>query len=200
MNRRHLFFLATLLAGLIWLSSTPLRTAAGGQKNPDVTPVPVGAIKSESSMVLVDVVVTDKKKRFLKDLTQKEFQVFEDGTEQPVVSLTREGDIRPDSPGRQRYMVLFFDNSSTNPEFQMIARDAARKFVEMAASPNRMMAVVDFDNGLHVPLHRFLRPGIPLVAVNFKLPADKLKYRLEVWGRDSEGNVSGTRSGIFTIE
>ena len=47
-------------------------------------------------------------------------------------------------------MVLFFDNSSTNPEFQMIARDAARKFVEMTASPNRMMAVVDFDNGLHV--------------------------------------------------
>ena len=31
----------------------------------------------------------------------------------------------------------------------MIARDAARKFVEMTASPNRMMAV-DFDNGLHV--------------------------------------------------
>jgi VWFA-related protein len=100
--------------------------------------------------VLVDVVVTDKKKRFLKDLAQKEFHVFEDGAEQPIVSLTREGDIRPDSPGRQRYMVLFFDNSSTNPEFQMIARDAARRFVEMTASPNRMMAVVDFDNGLHV--------------------------------------------------
>ena len=150
MNRRHLLLSATLIAGLIWLGSTALLTAAGGQKNPDVTPVPVGVIRSESSMVLVDVVVIDKKKHFLKDLTQNEFRVFEDGVEQPVVSLTREGDIRPDSPGRQRYMVLFFDNSSTDPEFQMIARDAARKFVEMTASPNRMMAVVDFDNGLHV--------------------------------------------------
>lgn len=54
-----------------------------------------------------------------------------------------------------------------------------------------------------VSLDRFARPGKPLVAVNFKLPADKLppgRYRLEVWGRDSEGNVSDTRSGIFTIE
>jgi VWFA-related protein len=101
-------------------------------------------------MVLVDVVVTDKKKHVLRDLPQKDFHVFEDGAEQTIVSFSREGDIRPDSPGRQRYMVLFFDNSSTDPEFQMIARDAAGKFVDMTASSNRMMAVVDFDNGMHV--------------------------------------------------
>ena len=66
------------------------------------------------------------------------------------------------------------------------------------AKDNRMVYSSD-----SVPLDRFVRPGIPLVAVNFKLPVDKLppgKYRLEVWGRDSEGNVSGTRSGIFIIE
>lgn len=112
MNRRHLLLSATLIAGLIWLGSTPLRTAAGGQKNPDVTPVPVGVIRSESSMVLVDVVVIDKKKHFLKDLTQNEFRVFEDGVEQPVVSLTREGDIRPDSRGDS---ATWFCSSTTPP-------------------------------------------------------------------------------------
>jgi VWFA-related protein len=143
-----------LLLTFGWLAMVPVRTPAapGKEKNPSAqaeTTAP-GIIKSEVSMVLVDVVVTDKKKHFLKDLTQKDFHVFEDGAEQNIVSFSREGDARPDSPERQRYMVLFFDNSSTDPEFQMLARDAARKFVDLTASPNRMMAVMDFDNGLHV--------------------------------------------------
>ena len=151
MFRRQILFLICILVGLSWLSFTPRRTpAAGGQKKPETITVPTGVIKSETSMVLLDVVVTDKKRHVLKDLEQKDFHVFEDGAEQNIVSFSREKDTRPDSPGRKRYMVLFFDNSSTDPEFQMGARDAARKFVDMTASPNRMMAVVDFDNGMHV--------------------------------------------------
>jgi VWFA-related protein len=152
MFRYRLIGASGFLIALAWLGLAPLRTPAvsGGQKKPETVPVPTGVIKSEASLVLVDVVVTDKKKHVLKDLTQKDFHVFEDGAERNIVSFSREGDIRPDSPGRQRYMVLFFDNSSTDPEFQMVARDAARNFVEMTASPNRMMSVVDFDNGMHV--------------------------------------------------
>jgi hypothetical protein len=85
-----------------------------------------------------------------------------------------------------------------NPLLENRALQVGILFKILDNASNRMVYSSDT-----VPLDRFVRPGKPLVAVNFQLPADKLapgKYRLEVWGRDSEGNVSDTRSGIFTIE
>lgn len=43
----------------------------------------------------------------------------------------------------------------------------------------------------------------PLVPFSFTLPMDQLQvgnYRLEVWGRDSEGNISTVRRSNFSIE
>ncbi|HEY9074515.1 MAG TPA: VWA domain-containing protein, partial [Desulfobaccales bacterium] len=47
-------------------------------------------------------------------------------------------------------MVLFFDDSTMSPNLQIQARQAAGKFVESTASPNRMMAVVDFSGTLNI--------------------------------------------------
>ena len=152
MFRHHLILIFGFLIAVCWLSITPVRTPAapGKEKNPPAQAVPVapGVIKAEANMVLVDVVVTDKKKHYLQDLTQKDFHVFEDGKEQPITSFSREADIKPGSPGRQRYMVLLFDNASLDPEGQMWERDAASKFVESTASPQRMMAVMDYGGDL----------------------------------------------------
>jgi VWFA-related protein len=154
MFRHHLILIFGFLIAVCWLSITPVRTPAapGKEKNPPAQAVPVapGVIKAEANMVLVDVVVTDKKKNYLKDLTQQDFHVFEDGKEQPITSFSREADIKPGSPGRQRYMVLLFDNASLDPEGQMWERDAASKFVQSTASPQRMMAVMDYGGDLQV--------------------------------------------------
>jgi VWFA-related protein len=141
-----------LIFGLLVIAPIATPTAAQTEKNPSTQAEPVapGVIKSEAKMVLVDVVVTDKKKNYLKDLTQKDFHVFEDGKEQPITGFSREADIKPGTPGRQRYMVLLFDDASLDPEGQMWERDAAAKFVESTASPTRMMAVMDYVGGLQV--------------------------------------------------
>ena len=47
-------------------------------------------------------------------------------------------------------MVLFFDDSTMDPGLQIQAREAAGKFVESTASPNRLMAVVDFGGTLKI--------------------------------------------------
>ena len=47
-------------------------------------------IQSETRLVLVDTVVTDKKGNYLRDLTQKDFKVFEDNKEQTIVSFSHE--------------------------------------------------------------------------------------------------------------
>jgi hypothetical protein len=48
-----------------------------------------------------------------------------------------------------------------------------------------------------------IHPGNPLVPVTFKLPMEKLpagNYQLEVWGRDSAGNITPVRTGDFAVE
>ena len=107
-------------------------------------------IKTESNLVLVDVIATDKKGNYIKDLEKKDFHVFEDDAEQTISAFSHEADIQPNAPGHQRYMVLFFDDSTMDPGLQIRAREAAGKFVESTASPNRLMAVVDFAGSLRI--------------------------------------------------
>ena len=58
----------------------------------------------------------------------------------------------PNSPLAQqkKYMVLFFDHSSMNIGDQMQARQAAAKFIDANAGPNRLMAVVNFGGALQI--------------------------------------------------
>ena len=53
-------------------------------------------IKAETRLVLVDTVVTDKHGNYIRDLTQKDFKIFEDNKEQPIKSFSYEAD--PASP------------------------------------------------------------------------------------------------------
>ena len=50
-------------------------------------------IKKESRLVLVDAVVTDKKGNYVKDLSEKDFKVYEDNREQQVASFSSGADI-----------------------------------------------------------------------------------------------------------
>lgn len=128
--------------------------AAGG--NPPVI------IKAETNLVTVDVIATDKKGEYVKDLEKKDFHVFEDDAEQAITAFSHETDIQPNAPGHEHYMVLFFDDSTMDPALQVQARQAAGKFVESTASPNRLMAVVDFGGNLKI-------------AQNFTADGDLLK-------------------------
>ena len=139
------------LGGLGLESAMAPAAPAGGQNPPPpaVENAPV-VIKTETNLVLVDVIATDKKGNYITDLEKKDFHVFEDDAEQPISTFSREADIQPNAPDHQHYMVLFFDDSTMDPGLQMRAREAAGKFVESTASPNRLMAVVDFGGSLKI--------------------------------------------------
>jgi VWFA-related protein len=113
-------------------------------------------------VVLVDAVVTDKKGAYVRDLKQKDFKVYEDGKEQQIKSFAFEAD--PNSPlsTQPRYLILMFDNSTVSPSQQRYARDAAVKFIDANAAPNRMMAVVNYG-------------GSMVISQNFTASADRLK-------------------------
>jgi VWFA-related protein len=183
MSRHHLTVILGLFTALGWLglASATAPAAPGGAQNPSsqaVASSPV-VIKAEANLVLVDVIATDKKGNYLKDLEQKDFHVFEDNAEQNISSFSRAVDIQPNAPEQQRYMVLFFDDSTMAPGDQGRAREAAAKFVEGTASPNRLMAVVDFSGTLRV-------------AQNFTADGDLLKRAI---GGVKFGSIQPNPSG-----
>jgi uncharacterized protein (DUF2141 family) len=61
-------------------------SAHAQQANPLATET-TPTITKETGFVIVDPVVTDKQGNYIRDLTQKDFRIFEDGKEQTVKSL-----------------------------------------------------------------------------------------------------------------
>jgi len=147
--RRITYFSALLLAaGLI-----PTRAQA---------PADAGAvIRTETKLVLVDAVVTDKKGGYVRDLTAKEFKVWEDGKEQTIKSFSSGADPSGGN-SQKRYLVLLFDNSTMDFGDQARARQAATKFIESNGGPNRLMAIANFGGSLQI-------------AQNFTDDTDRLK-------------------------
>ena len=122
-----------------------------------------GAVfKSESRLVVVDAVVTDKKGNYIHDLTAKDFKVYEDNKEQEIKSFAFQSDPASPLSNRKRYVVLFFDNSTMQLSDQAMARQAAAKFIDSNSGTNRYMAVVNFGGSLQI-------------AQNFTNDAEKLK-------------------------
>jgi VWFA-related protein len=153
-----LFAVSAFPALLRAQNSEPAKPDAPAQQQPVATS-PV--IRTESRVVLVDAVVTDKKGNYVHDLTQKDFKVYEDNKEQAVTSFSFGSDPSGPVSAQKHYMILFFDNSSMALPDQIQARAAASKFIEKGAGPDRLMAVVDFGGSL-------------LVRQNFTANADLL--------------------------
>jgi VWFA-related protein len=126
---------------------------AGGlapAQQPNAAPDSGAVIRTETKVVLVDTVVTDKKGNYVRNLTAKDFKVWEDNKEQTVKSFSFQSD--PGAPGgaQRRYIVLFFDNSTMEAGAQARAREAAAKFIDANAGPNRLMAIVNFGGSIQI--------------------------------------------------
>ncbi len=123
---------------------------------------PTETIKVETRVVLVDAVVTDKKGNYIHDLTAGDFKLWEDGKEQAVTSFSREDTNQDSAHPHKHYLVLFFDNSTMEFGDQAKAREAAGKFIDSNASPDRLIAIVEFG-------------GMLRIAQNFTADTDRLK-------------------------
>ncbi|MGB9470989.1 MAG: VWA domain-containing protein [Candidatus Acidiferrum sp.] len=122
---------------------------ASKEQSASNTPSPV--IKTESRIVLVDAVVTDKKGNYIRDLTQQDFKVYEDNKEQAITSFSFGSDVPAGENRPQRhYVILFFDNASMQRLDQVQARKAAATFIEQNAAGDRVMAIAEFGGTLQV--------------------------------------------------
>ena len=110
------------LTGVCWLAGLP--AWAQQQSTPPAQPAqtaqpaqgaePAAIFHTETRLVPVDVVVKDKKDNYVRDLTKKDFKVSEDGKEQEITTFSFGADPNAPASAQQRYLVLFFDNSTMN--------------------------------------------------------------------------------------
>ena len=166
------------------LAQEPTPAPAAPAAAPAAVEQSVAVIKKESRLVLVDAVVTDKKGKYIRDLTQNDFKVYEDNKEQQISSFSTGADVAVQANAQKHYLILFFDNSSMQAPDQIQARDAAMKFVEASASPDRLMAVVDFGGALSI-------------RQNFTANADLLRAAVSgVKGSSVDSNASAVSQPV----
>ncbi len=151
-----------LAMGMICVAVCQLALLTQAQQPGPAAPAGDSAtIHAETRLVLVDTVVTDKKGNYIRDLAAKDFKVWEDNKEQPIKNFSFE-EGNASGKEQKQYIVLFFDNSTMDMGDQMRAREAAGKFIDANAAPNRLIAVVDFG-------------GTVRIAQNFTADAARLK-------------------------
>jgi len=159
-------------------SGSPAQPPQASRTDDSAKGVPV--IKSEARVVLVDSVVTDKKGHYIRDLTAKDFRVWEDNKEQQITSISMGDDPAAPDYSQRKYLVLFFDTSTRDFLNQVVVRQAAVKFIDANVAPNRQMAVVDFGGSLRV-------------AQNFTSDAERLKKAVADLSASSQSGTAGMR-------
>jgi VWFA-related protein len=122
-----LFLCGPLLAQTAGSAAAP---AAGGK-------LPV------SPPVFVDVVVTNQADEPIHGLTAADFHLFEEGKEQAITGFqTHAGPATPGVSKQQRIVLLFGPQS---PDAQQWIQQAAAKFVNDNARPNRLVEIIFTD-------------------------------------------------------
>ncbi len=168
------------------LFTLALISSAALAQAPAQAPGGATTIRTETRLVLVDAVATDKKGGYVTDLEIKDFKVWEDGKEQTLKSFSMGSDPAAPAQSRRRYMVLFFDNSSMDIQDQQRARLEAAKFVDANAGPDHLMAVVNFSGALQI-------------AQNFTQDADRLRQVVQGAKFSATTTQAGAETGSLQI-
>jgi VWFA-related protein len=153
-------------------------------------------IRTETRVVLVDAIVSGKNGAYVRDLSAKDFRVWEDNKEQALTSVSLE------SVGTApAALVLFFDETSMDVRDQIGVRQAASGFIDAETAPNRKMAVVSYNGNLRVA-QNFTDSALRLKDALPKPRAsgvEKSDYGSGIPVRESSIEVVGARNMISAL-
>src|SRR5580700_8325102 len=159
----------------------PAPTPAPAQQTPaqQAAHQPSSVLRSSSDLVRIDVEVTDKSGKPIKNLTANQFTVTDEGKPQAITSFSyfdieaietatatddkpivvSVDNVGPNAPSAdaisdalrdRRLIVLFFDLTSMQTDDLMRAHDAADKFVKQQMTKADVVAVVVFSTRINV--------------------------------------------------
>jgi len=142
------------LAVLVLAVALAAPLAAQAPPTPAASPP---AFRTGTAVVLLDVVIRDKKGRPIPDIRPEEVEVYEDGAKQKVESfrwIATEAPVEgaaapatvPDAARQLNLVSLVFDQ--LDPDGRRLAGKAATSFLEHALRPNTWVAVFQIDQRL----------------------------------------------------
>ncbi|MFN8008804.1 MAG: VWA domain-containing protein [Terriglobia bacterium] len=164
----------TRLAATFALLSFPLLECLP-QDSPPMQQEPV--LRVEATEVVVDVIVTDRKDRYVPGLTASDFKLFENGLSQTIKSFApptlpagynevNSGKEVPNAEARSatrvddpaairpaqtpRLITVMIDLGDLHPESLKRACAAAAKFAEKTMAAGNLIAIYWVDNSLHL--------------------------------------------------
>ncbi len=163
------------------------------------------SFRTESDVVLVDLVVTDREGNFVSDLKPDEIQLYEDG-ERQVISFLQHRGRKPRQPtavkeivptlsdGRlknpslsqrrdDRYYVFLLDLDTIAHQDLKRVRESIRRFLEAGLTSDDQVMIASLSRGLHV-------------RQNFTSSVPSLVHTLE----KLRANPSGVGSFVHFIE
>src|SRR5499427_9144057 len=182
MNMRNIRqdFAVLAIGALLLQPAIPL-SAQQAQQSPAPASANQGPIRVTTELVLVNVVVRDKKGNLVHDLKKEDFTLLEDGKKQEISTFDFENVDQPLTAGAaeatvsgaagegnllhagkkaaptldardRRLMLFFFDFSAMDPEQIDRAVDAAKSFVSSKMQPADLVALVSLATNMRVDL------------------------------------------------
>ena len=160
---KHMFPLGLVLAVVV--------LSVAGQQ-PTATPRPIGdndVVKISTNLIQIDVTVTDKNGKIVRDLKPEDFEVYENGQKQQIsnfsfINNTRETTVKPvevaprtqvplpPMPVRpeqvRRTIALVVDDLSLSFESTYYARRALKKFVDEQMQDGDLVAIIRTGGGI----------------------------------------------------
>jgi Ca-activated chloride channel family protein len=124
---------AAVCLALCILTIASAQTRAGSRQRP--------SFRAGVDIVSLNVTVTDGANRYVTDLTQEDFAVFEDGVKQDITFFTRRE--------QPIALSLLLDSSASMEEKLETLQTAASNFV-MRLKPNDIAQVIDFDSRVEI--------------------------------------------------
>ena len=153
---------------VLFLAFFPPAAFTDGDSPPQDTPVAGGIQRERVNLVLIDVVVTDRKGRPVNDLRPEEFSLRVDGNPHPIESVElllagldvevppreavpRAGETVPAFVGRSpRQFIFFFDGLNCERGLGPRPIQAARTFLQKGLLPGDEVMVVGLGRDLRI--------------------------------------------------
>ena len=179
-NKARAVLTALLLLLNVSLSAFAQSAPQAPQPQQTQPPQPQYRVRVTSELVLVNVVVRDKKGNLVRDLKKEDFTLLEDGKRQAISTFDFEnvdemipaGNAEATVSGTaansgllhstdqsaalnardRRLMLLFFDFSGMEPEDIERSVNAAKKFVQTRMQPADLIALVSLATNMRIDL------------------------------------------------
>jgi hypothetical protein len=117
--------------------ATPLpEIPAEGEQKPN-EPKDVDVVKTETNLVTVPVIATDRGGLYIPDLTREEFSVAEDGVPQEIAFFAQ--------TSAPFHVILMLDTSASTKEKLRLIQNAAYAFVQQLQPADRVK-IISFDD------------------------------------------------------